>query len=73
MLNTLMTLRRCCYRAAKAGCRTGLVEAPPRASNMPDHAHEPSTLTLALIGIGTIAIYLVATGRWRTAECDRAD
>jgi hypothetical protein len=45
-----------------------LVDAPTRAGNAPITPTEPSTLALALVGIGTIAIYLVATGRWRRRD-----
>lgn len=47
----------------------GPIAARPMATSHPNGTRpalgEPSTLTLALIGIGVISAYLVITRRWR--------
>ena len=46
----------------------GLGDAPQQAGNTPITPRDPSTLTLALIGVGTIAIYVAA--KWRPSRSD---
>ena len=54
--------------ASASGLSDGLGEVPLQSGGPPITPQDPSTLVLALIGVGTIAIYLAA--RWRPSRSE---
>jgi hypothetical protein len=66
--SALMSIASVVLSAGESWAAGQLIEAPTKAGSAPVTPYEPSTLVLALIGIGTIAIFLLATGRPRRTD-----
>ena len=68
MLFALTSLAIMLLSASAGGLSDGLGDVPLHSGNSPVTPQDPSTLLLALIGVGTIAIYLAA--RWRPSRIE---
>jgi hypothetical protein len=64
MLDSLPQVANVLLSNGESWLSDGVRDAPLRAANAIVTPQEPTTLALALVGIGCVAIYLVATG-WR--------
>jgi hypothetical protein len=70
MLFTLHSLAITLLPASASGFSEGLGNVPLHSGTTPVTPQDPSTLVLALIGAGTIAIYVAA--RWRPGRSEAA-
>ena len=70
MLFTLNPLAIPLLPASASGLSEGLGDVPLHSGSTPVTPQDPSTLVLALIGAGTIAIYVAA--KWRPGRSDAA-
>ena len=70
MFDTPTTFMNSSQWRSETWLSNAIAPAPARISNVMITPREPTTLSLALIGIGTIAVYWAAT--WRRRAIDKA-